>query len=180
MDTSAQSQRDRTDAKLRYAQVHFAELKEHGLLNGNDFERAHQESFLFHLLGVRDALLAEINIHYGAGLAKDALSLGKLRAALTARGLSSPELKTLYELEKDTQSWYSIAKLMRDHSAHVQGVSRRMLVGGKEDGIVQLKHPKTGELSSSHIIGDFADWLKFMAALVKCFRSSTSAHARCA
>ena len=38
--------RSRTDAKIRYAQVHIEELKEKGILGGDDFDRADQESFL--------------------------------------------------------------------------------------------------------------------------------------
>jgi hypothetical protein len=47
---------ERTDAKLRYATVHLDELKARSEpWNGDDWERAHYESFFFHLFGARDA-----------------------------------------------------------------------------------------------------------------------------
>src|SRR5437588_12646140 len=101
-DKQSNPLRERTEAKLRYARVHLDELKSQGLPGGSDFDKAHQESFLFHLLGARDAFLGELNHHYGAGLAPDALSPGKIRDALNARSIRSPELRTLYELEQDT------------------------------------------------------------------------------
>ena len=33
---------DRTDAKLRYAEIHLNELKDHEPLGGDDFDKAHQ------------------------------------------------------------------------------------------------------------------------------------------
>ncbi|HXQ35194.1 MAG TPA: hypothetical protein VN843_14355 [Anaerolineales bacterium] len=39
--------RSRADAKIRYAQVHLDELKAINRLGGDDFDRAHQESFLY-------------------------------------------------------------------------------------------------------------------------------------
>ena len=43
---------ERTGAKLRYAGVHLDELEAMPSRRGDNFERAHQESFLYHLLGV--------------------------------------------------------------------------------------------------------------------------------
>jgi hypothetical protein len=172
MERSAQVLRDRTDAKLRYASVHLAELRNHGLLNGSDFERAHHESFLFHLFGVRDGLLAEINRHYAAGLPADGLSPGKLFQALNSQNRFSPELKTLHELGQDANSWYSAAKSMRDHGAHQQGVSRRMLVGGEEDGLSQLRNPANGQLIEMHSLALFEHWHQSMSELVAQTRTS--------
>jgi hypothetical protein len=56
------------------------------------------------MLGARDALLAELNHYYAAGLPPDSLSPGKIRDVLRQRGVSSPELRTLYELEGDESS----------------------------------------------------------------------------
>jgi len=56
--------RERTDARLRYCRIHLDELKRYrgtARADGSDWECAHQESFLFHLFGVRDALLREID-----------------------------------------------------------------------------------------------------------------------
>src|SRR5437588_12950098 len=101
MDTAdIASLQERTDAKLRYANVHLREIEALPGLTGDDFDRAHQESFLFHLMGAMDAFLAEINCCYGCNLADDGISPGKLREAITKiKGENSPELKELYQLE---------------------------------------------------------------------------------
>jgi len=49
---------ERTNAKLRYARLHLEELRSYRRKgSGDDFERSHQEAFLFHLFGTRDAFL---------------------------------------------------------------------------------------------------------------------------
>src|SRR5438067_206105 len=95
-DSRTRALQERTDAKLRYARVHLEELQMQGPPDGGDFDKAHQESFLFHLLATRDALIAELNHYYAAGLPPDALSLGKIREVLKMRGVHSAEICTLY------------------------------------------------------------------------------------
>ena len=84
-DNIGKSLQARTDAKLRYAKIHLDELATLPIRNGDDFDRAHQESFLFHLFGVRDAFLAELNHYYRCGLPQHDLTVGKLRNVLKAR-----------------------------------------------------------------------------------------------
>lgn len=163
---------ERTDAKLRYARVHLDELKQQVSLSGNDFDKAHQESFLFHLFGARDALLQELNYYYGTNLPPEALSPGKLREALKAQGVQSSELASLRELEQDEQSWYRQTKDMRDHSAHVQGVPRHYYLGGEDDGRVKLKNPRTGELRPHDLREEFDEWLGQMTTLMQTLRLS--------
>ena len=171
MSKSIESLRNRSEAKLNYASVHLEELKVHGTLGGDDFERAHHESFLFHLLGVIDAFLAEVNFHYSAGLDDHDLSIGKLRNALQRQEITCQALKLLYELGQDKASWYSEAKAMRDHVAHIKAPPRRMLVGG-EDESVQLRSPITGELHQSSSVELFESWLASMRALLSQMRTS--------
>ena len=63
------SLQDRTDAKLDYAGVHLQEILNQEL-DGGKFDLAHQESFLFHLCGTRNAFLWELNEYYAAGVAR--------------------------------------------------------------------------------------------------------------
>lgn len=173
-ETRSKALQERTDAKLRYARVHLDELKAQGPLGGNDFDRAHQESFLFHLFGARDALLAELNHYYGTNLAPDSLSPGKLREALKKQGVKSPELGALHELENDENSWFCQTKDMRDHSTHVQGVPRACYLdlGGDDGGKVKLKNPRTGQMTTQHFPEEFEDWLEHMTMLMKTLRES--------
>lgn len=167
--------RTRTNSKVEYARVHLNELAELPRLSGSVFERAHQESFLFHLFGVRDALLAELNHYYNAGCEPDRISPGKLRDALKKLGVTSAELVELRQLDEASSSWYALAKRMRDHSAHVQGVRRRYYLGGDDDGDVRLIDPAGGgtEPVGPHVLVQFRQWFGEMTAFVSRSRASS-------
>lgn len=162
----------RTDAKLRFAEVHLNELLALPALSGGDFDRAHQESYLYHLLGAKDAFLLELNAYYQSGLPTTNLTGGKLRDALQRTGRQSPELKELYELENDTNSWLSHAKEMRDHSTHVSGVPRKFHLGGDDDGQVFLMSPKTMQGVTKHFTDDFKEWHIKMSLMLERLRCS--------
>ena len=163
--------RGRTDAKLVYAQVHLDFLRCHGGNAGSDVDRALQESFLFHLLGAKDAFLAELNAYYGLKLSAADVTPGNLRDKLKSQGRTSQELAELYALEGDEGSWLSHAKQMRDHCTHVAGVPRAFHIGGPDDGKVFLRNPKTG----THVEHDAPDalhaWLANMRQLLERLRS---------
>ena len=170
-ELAALNLQERTDAKLRYAKVHPTELKAVERLSEDDFERSHQEAFLYHLFGARGALLSEINLYYAAG-EPECTSMGKIRDALAKRGVKSLELQRLYRLECDKNNWYSKAKDMRDRSTHTQGVRRTAMVGGDRNGQVNLHDTKTGALSDHHYLDDFENWLEGMGSLVTELRAS--------
>ena len=163
----------RTDAKLRYAALHLEELRNHERKgSGDDFERSHQEAFLYQLFGVRDAFLQELNLYYSCGLALHEVRLGRIRKFLREQGKTSPELDVLSSLEDDLGSWLNVAKEMRDHSTHRQSVPRVFHVGGDDDGKVTLQDPRTKD----HLTGDqiqvLDSWLKEMEQLIRPLRSS--------
>ena len=88
--------KERTNAKLRYARVHLEELRSHQRKgSGDDFERSHQESFLFHLLGARDAFLQELNLYYNCGLELHKVRTSSLNQKLDKMGIRCPELNKL-------------------------------------------------------------------------------------
>jgi hypothetical protein len=168
---------DRTDAKLRYAAVHLEELKALPSRGGSDFDRAHQEAFLYHLFGVRDAFLAELDAYYVCGLSASGVTLGKLRDALIRTNRSSPEVAELYTLETTAGSWLVQAKDMRDHSTHIAGVPRTFHVGGQDDGVVWLRNPRTRELVERDFVLEFDRWHRLMAELIVRLRISALTNA---
>lgn len=116
--------RSRTDEKLRYAEIHLEELKAKGIYNGDDFSIAHLESFLFQLLGAKDAFLIELYKYYGCPLPTDGISNRKLRDALRKQNKKdSDERSELYSLENNKEGWLSKAKKMRDDSTHLFGIN---------------------------------------------------------
>jgi hypothetical protein len=171
-EKTLQNLRARADGKLSYAKIHLDELKEIGRIGGSEFDRAHQESFLYHLLGAKEAFLIELNVYYAGGLAENNLTAGLLRNALKAQGKESKELAELYTLENEDSSWLFHAKEMRDHSTHVAAVTRAFHLGGSADGQVWLQNPKTGENIERHFVDEFSDWVSKMKDLLERLRES--------
>ena len=166
---------ERTNAKLRYAAVHLGELRTYKSRgSGDEFERAHHESFLFHLLGARDAFLQELNLHYGCDLGMDKVTAVALREKMKASGEMSPELEQLSELERDPQSWLSQAKTMRDHATHRTHIARtfHVALGSPDPGTVHLKDPRSGGQSGVEVIEQFEMWLTNMQDLLNALRTS--------
>lgn len=164
--------RARADGKLSYAKIHLDELKALGRIGGSEFDRAHQESFLYHLLGAKEAFLIELNAYYAGGLTEKNLTAGNLRKALKKQGRVSKELVELYAMETEESSWLFHAKEMRDHSTHVAAVSRAFNICGSADGQVWLRNPKTGEDIARHFVDEFSDWVSNMRELLERLRTS--------
>ena len=167
---------DRTDAKLRYARIHLDELLAYARKgSGDDFERSHQESFLYHLFGVRDALLQELNLYYGCRLEIHEVNVRRLREALKSNNLTSVELEEISRLEMDEASWLHNAKEMRDHSTHRHSVPRVFFAGGEKDGQVHFKNPRSGRTLDQDYGGLFQDWWNEMERLLVALRKSARA-----
>lgn len=162
---------ERTDAKLRYADIYIEELRKLGT-NGDDIDRAHQESFLFHLWGAKDAFLIELNYYYGTSLAINKINNQSLQNAFTKSNKVSVEFNELLTMEKDTNNWLFIAKEMRDGSTHRTAVPRTFHLGGQFDHQVFLRNQKTGQNIERHFIDEFADWSSNMKILIHRLRTS--------
>jgi hypothetical protein len=89
--------REATDAKLRYAQLYLDAIK-NPQIAGKDEEKAHQESFVFHLSGAVDALLEEFNEQYELGVKEKHLSIENLKSAKFDSKKAAKEGKKLSKL----------------------------------------------------------------------------------
>ena len=164
-----QNIRARSDAKLRYAQVHFDELIAAGR-SGSDFERAHLESTLFHLIGARDAFLVELIEYYALGYIKT-VSLGTVRHALKSQNKSTKEVCELYMLDKDKSGWFYQVKEWRHHTSHKGPLRHHFTLhtGTVETtaGEINLEDPETSErVERKHI----SEWLSNMKQLLERLR----------
>lgn len=165
--------RERTDAKLKYAAIHLDELRLRRVLYGSqvgNWERAHQESFLFHLLGVRDALLQEINLFHACGLKMKNVSIGRISQRLVKNGSGSAALRTLMKLEGMTSTWLSIAKRLRNMSTHQRNVHRQLVVDGANDDPQFFRDPLTGKWIETDYIELFTQWHEKATKLVRNLR----------
>lgn len=166
-DEAQQAARDRTEAKLRYAEIHLNELRTDER-RGGDFDRAHLESFLFHLFGARDAFLQEINVLRACGLPLQEVTRGKLVKWMSDHGQYCSALERLAAVEGDEKGWLSAMKAMRDHSTHRHAVGRnfQMNLGGG-DLTVFFKDPRSSEIHDQEYMDQFVSWLESMRQLIK-------------
>lgn len=164
---------DRTKAKLRFAQIHLNELRTYGNQgSGDDFETSHEESFLFHLLGARDAFLQELNICYNINMPPGNVDTRRLGRRLNQAGSSSPELIELTDLENDPDSWLAVAQEMRHHSTHRQRIPHSYYLGARK--MVRLKDPRSGKETELDVISQFESWHLEMETLLTRLRQSAA------
>ena len=169
---------DRTDAKLRYAKLMLDELRGYHGGQGDDFERSHEEAVLFHLHGVRDALLNEINVQYACGLEPDEVRINRLKKKLLPMNGVCPELTEIIRRESDPSDILYRIRNWRDISAHRSGVTRTYYVGGETHGQRRFSDPVSGSPSDRDILVEFADAIAEMRELVVWVRASMAGDQR--
>lgn len=165
--------RERTDAKLRYADVHLVELEKGRLLDseqGTDWEQAHQESFLFHLFGVKDALLQEINLFHVCDLPMRRVSIGSISQKLVKSGSESRALRTLMKLEGMKSTWISAARRFRNVLMHQKNIPTTYHWGGENHRKVFLEDLLTRKLIETDYRDLFKQWHGKATKLVKNLR----------
>ena len=162
-----------TEAKLRHARLHLAELRQHaGKGSGDDFERAHIDAFLHQLIGAQDAFLQEVNLYYRCALSTDQVKLWGLRQCLEGRGERSEELDTLALLLNTPATWLSDATEMRRQCTHRRDVPRTFFVGGETDREAHPRDAKTGVSVGQEYAILFETWIDEMTDLLAKLRTS--------
>jgi hypothetical protein len=116
-------------------------------------------------MGAYHSFLTELNVLLGCGRRDNDVSLGKLRKALEGQGRSSAVLRRLYEMQQDETGWLRHAQDLRHTSTHVSGIPLSFYAGGKDDGKVALKHPRTMIEFPDRAADTLAAWLQNLRAL---------------
>lgn len=156
-----------TDSKLRYAQLYLEELK-NSHIPGSDIEMAHQESFLFHLNGVIDPFLAELNEIYGLGIKTKNLSIKKIKAAKS--GSKKKPIQEAKKLNKlmNKKNWLSELKSFKPHTVQI-------VKNGEKDEINDEKEIVLEEISQipiNPLLEKFEEWHVKMSQLIFELRES--------
>lgn len=163
---------ERTDAKLRYAKIHLEELVNHlKVAHGDDFGRSHEESFLFHLFGARDAFLQELNSYYGFNFPEKDVQIRSLKKEADKLGGIYPEVNYIEQLERDSSSWLSKAKEWRNHSTHRNNLVHHYYLGGENHGKIHTTDPKSKQRNDIHISDLYSEWLMEMDNMIKQLRA---------
>ena len=151
--TSDKAFEDRTNQKLAFAKL-YLDLRIQCDNMGGLAERAHEESFLFHLIGVIDAFEREVQHACG------------IRSARKA-----PIWKTVEAMQHDKAGWLWEATKYRNLGMHERNIGHQFYVGGDRDGAVEFRQPKTSRPIGQTIPEYLKRCLQSMAALISQLRS---------
>jgi predicted Ser/Thr protein kinase len=158
--------REATDAKLRYAQLYLDAIKDPKIA-ATDEEKAHQESFVFHLVGAVDAFFAEFNELFELGIKDKHLTIENLKSAKYSSKKTAREGKKLSKL-LGKKSWVDE---LRSFSPEKQKSAEKKSQSKEQPEA----NPLTGEpspISANPILDKFEEWQAKMRNVVVEFRDS--------
>lgn len=120
---------DRTDSKLRFANLLLNELLTSGHLgSGDDYEISYEESCLYHIIGAKDAFLQELNLAYNLNLSLKLVSERNIQNKLKDRSGNYESFNVLKNLEDDSESWLAMIIEYRNHGTHRDRIPRSIYV----------------------------------------------------
>ncbi|MCL6261049.1 hypothetical protein M3O96_18235 [Aquiflexum sp. TKW24L] len=155
-----------TESKLKYAKLYLDELKKPEI-KGSEIEKAHQYSFLFHLKGVMDAFLLEINEIYGLGLKKKHLTIDSLKSSKSDSKKPIKEGKKLGKL-MEKENWLSELKSFDPNKLNAVKKVKKSKETDEPASVVEEKNP----ISVISIQEKFEDWHAKMETLISELRES--------
>lgn len=157
-----------TDSKLRYSQLYLDELK-NAKIAGSDSEKAHQQSFLFHLNGVLDAFYGELNEIYNLGIQEKNLSLEKLK---NAKSDSKKPIKEALKIKKlyGKKNWLGELKSFNPQLPPIDKKAKKAKGKTKEEPSNLVE--QISQAPSNPVLDKFEEWLSKMRKLVSEFRES--------
>ncbi len=133
----------RTECKIKYARFHLEYLWKplNNPKNSKDILDSFHESFLFHLVGIKDAFLQELNFYYRIFLKPSKVSILNLKRKLDLNEVSSPEIDEMILLEKDKAQRLNLAFSLRNYTTHRTNFPYEFCISpGEERGRIILYH----------------------------------------
>lgn len=164
--------KERTDSKLRYAQLYLDELK-NSTISGSDSEKAHQESFLFHLNGAAESFLAEINEIYDLGIKAKNLSIQSLKnAKFKSKPKSKKPIGEAQKLSKlmGKKNWLSELKSFNPHA--IEEVKKGKKTKNKDKDETANLVEQIGQMPTNPVLEKFEVWQGKMRQLILELRES--------
>jgi hypothetical protein len=166
---------ERTDKKLLFAELTLNEIMSYQHFgSADDFERAHEESYFYHIVGVKDSFLQEINEAYKLGLPGNQVKELALAKQLDANKLHSTELDEIINLKSNSTGWLAIAIKLRNQGTHRTNIPRHFIevVGSKTSSTRYFVDPVTNQRLETDIPTFMKQCLNEMKALVNGLRST--------
>ena len=146
-------------------------------------ERAHEESFLYHLIGAKDSFLQEINYALGLGVREHVVSEDNLRRALDKAKKKCKALDEIENLEDgkkgkqkkegkhEKDRWLELAIWFRNQGTHRANIRRHFRRGGDVES-TSFTDPSTGEAMEQTITEFLSDCFEKMVELLNRLRST--------
>jgi hypothetical protein len=147
-------QQDRGDYKLKAARRHLDNLRQveaaaGSLVSSNDRMHVEMEidEFLYQLIGVKDALLQEINCEFHLGIALDKVGIGEVNRELYQKRPDARDVtEEICSMLSAPQNSLWLVNYFHNHSKHrtIIGKAINMVIGGSKEGItVAFIDPRT-------------------------------------
>jgi len=157
-----------TDSKLRYSQIYLDELKNPEIA-GSDTEKAHQQSFLFHLNSVVDAFLAELNEIYSLGIKEKNLGLESLK---NAKSDSKKPIKEAIKIGKllGKKNWLTELKSFNPQVKQVAKKAKKTKAKTQEDPSNLVE--QISQIPTNPVLEKFEEWQSKMRKLLTELRES--------
>ena len=160
---------ERTDRKLRYAKIHLDELIHyHNSGSGDDFERAHCESFLFQLIGARDTFLQEINISHKLGLSVHNVTMRTFKRLIVEKEKIISAFSELLNTIDQPNSWLNLVIKLRNAVTHSLEFNR---IFDDDRTIIILIIDGEKQTTGRDFREDFKEWYDNMVELLIKLRS---------
>ena len=150
---------DRTESKLRFAELHLKEIIDSDSRgSGDDFEISHEESCLFHIIGAKDSFLQEINDFHNLGIDIGDVKEKTIKKYLKKKSLKCKAFDKLKTLRDNPKSWYYIVINYRNVGTHRYRIPRvfKQVINGPRT--VSYKNPPVAK--SSPLNQDIPDYLE--------------------
>ena len=161
---------DRTTQKLQFSRLYLDErLKCEN--RGSIPERAHEESFLYHLIGVKDSFLQEVNYALALEVPEHLVKEKSLRAVLKRTGQPCQALDEIETLRGEKGSWMNLAIWFRNLGTHQTHIPRGFHRGGTREAVF-LTNPYTREEMPQTITEFLADCFDKMVELIPRLRAT--------
>lgn len=136
---------DRTEQKLKYAEITLSELENYqNKYKNDDWERAHQENFFYHLVGSIESILLKINEGYSLQMELSKITWGSIGGKLTEKGIVSPAFTYLSD-SKEKIPWMKLLYAWRNHGTHRGNVGKYVNLSTNQELDNNFKDPKTGK-----------------------------------
>ncbi|KAA3618255.1 MAG: hypothetical protein D8M58_21805 [Calditrichaeota bacterium] len=160
--------KERTDQKLRYAKIHFEELKNYLDSTSNDeWENSHQESCFFHLAASIESMLHEINAAYSLKLHLHNVRWDTVSNTLKKNDQVSLSFNHLESLRKNKKSWLALLFEWRNHGTHRGRIGKIVNLSNVRLIDNEFKDPRSGEVQKVYAGSGCLDVIKNLVADVE-------------